>query len=356
MKFDPRSWLGQNWWPTIIAAAALLLVFYLVVPLLDGIILGVVFAYVGRPIRDLFGKRKHLGSLVATFCIILPILIIVDLGFIEIINQVMWVAGHQSEMLSISHELIASLAIPPVLYEELMGSIRNIMLIATSVAEKVPLMNLGRSLSLGLINFIISLPVCYFLLQDGDRLKDAVLVVLPPEKTGIDERYISRVDRILSGIFLGSIYTAIAGGAVSVVIFYIFGVPRPLAMASIVFLAGMVPFLTWLVFIPTSVYRYFTFGPLDALTFFLAGSVLVHIAELVIRPFFVSTKSSLHPLLVLISFMGGGLVAGIGGFFLAPALIGIVLGIYQVTRDEIISDRKEAEVSDLAKAPGPGEA
>jgi predicted PurR-regulated permease PerM len=141
---------------------------------------------------------------------------------------------------------------------------------------------------------------------------------------------------MLSGIFLGSVYTAIVGGLVSIVIFYLFGVPRPYALASMVFLAGLVPFLTWLVFIPTSISRYFLLGPADALVFFAVGSILVHIAELVIRPYFVYTKSSLHPLLVMISFMGGGLVAGIAGFFLAPALVGMIVAIYQVSQEELV--------------------
>ena len=46
----------------IIALACVLLIFYFFFPFLDGIILGTVFAYVGKPIRDKFGKRKRLGA------------------------------------------------------------------------------------------------------------------------------------------------------------------------------------------------------------------------------------------------------------------------------------------------------
>lgn len=158
--------------------------------------------------------------------------------------------------------------------------------------------------------------------------------ISPQGNEDINQKYLAKTDRILSGIFLGSIYTALVGGVVSVVIFYLFDVPRPFAMASMVFLAGLVPFLTWLVFIPTTIYRYFTLGPAEALSFFLVGSILVHLAEFIIRPYLVSAKSSLHPLIVMMTFLGGGLVAGIGGFFLAPALAGLVYAIYQVEREE----------------------
>ena len=37
----------------------------------------------------------------------------------------------------------------------------------------------------------------------------------------------------------------------------------------------------------------------------------------------------------MLSFFGGALVSGIGGFFLAPAIMGVIVGIYQVRREEI---------------------
>ena len=64
---------------------------------------------------------------------------------------------------------------------------------------------------------------------------------------------------------------------------------------------------------------------------------------LAIAPSIVSTKSSLHPLLVLLAFLGGGLVAGISGFFLAPAMIGVVTGIYQVVAEERKEEKERAE-------------
>ena len=70
--------------------------------------------------------------------------------------------------------------------------------------------------------------------------------------------------------------------------------------------------------------------------FFLLASALIYLpSELLIRPYLVAAKSSLHPLLVMLSFLGGALVAGVGGFFLAPAIMGIVVAIYQIKRDEL---------------------
>jgi len=210
----------------------------------------------------------------------------------------------------------------------------NLMAMGVNLLANIPLFRLGSAITLGLLNLLIAFCVCYFLLRDGDRLASAVASLFDLEKAGLEMRCLARIDSILCGIYMGSIYTAIAGGLISVAIFYIFSVPRPFAMASIVLLAGMVPFLTWLVFIPTAIGRYIEFGPLDALLFFLAASILVHVAELVIRPYIVYAKSSLHPLLMLLAFLGGGLVAGISGFFLAPAMVGVVTAVRREIKDD----------------------
>jgi len=51
-------------------------------------------------------------------------------------------------------------------------------------------------------------------------------------------------------------------------------------------------------------------------------------------------------LLVLLTFLGGGLTAGMVGFFLAPAMVGVVMGIYQVVRED---NEKKTIISAEAK-------
>jgi predicted PurR-regulated permease PerM len=70
------NWCADHKGILILAAAALILVTYFLFPFLDGVILGTVFAYVGRPIRDKFKRRRRLGAFVAAICIVVPIFFI----------------------------------------------------------------------------------------------------------------------------------------------------------------------------------------------------------------------------------------------------------------------------------------
>jgi predicted PurR-regulated permease PerM len=333
MELDPPC-RGKKEWLIVVTLCLIILLSYFIWPLLDGLVLGFVFAYVGRPVRDLLGKRRRIGSFAAVICIVVPLSAIFASGVFEAARQVKWLENHQRDIIATSYEFVSRIHIPQIIFDELSRGMANLMGISLSLLTSLPVFSLGTSITLGILNLLIAFCVCYFLLLDGKRLAKAALIILNLENSDFELRCLARIDCILCGVYMGSIFTAIVGGITSIAIFYIFGVPRPFAMASIVFLAGMVPFLTWLVFIPTAISRYIEIGPMDALLYFLAASILVHIAELVIRPYIVYARSSIHPLLVLLAFLGGGLVAGISGFFLAPAMVGVVTGIFQVTQED----------------------
>ena len=258
MDFDPGKWCSEHKGMLIIALASMLLIFYFFFPFLDGIILGTVFAYVGKPIRDKFGKRKRLGSLVAAVCIVVPIFLVLGLGMIEIANQILILAKNQEAIrtaLSILTDQ-TSRDLTPWMKDLLTSVLENAASIIAPIAASIPVFHIGRVASLGIINFIVSIPVCYFVLVDGESFVESIISLLPQREKEAYRKYMSRIDYILSGIFIGTIYTSILGSIIAAFIFYAFSLPRPFALASIVFVAGMVPFLTsWVVIIPVTVYR-----------------------------------------------------------------------------------------------------
>jgi predicted PurR-regulated permease PerM len=312
MKPQAKQLSAQKSWIAAIVAISFLFLCYLVYPLIDGLILGTVFAYLGRPIKRCFGKQRLIGSTVATVCIVLPVTLVIGLGTIELLSQMLWMATHQKEVAALAVYFFESVSIPDTVYFELSGSTRSLLEMAAGLLGGFPVFDVGRSFSMGLINFILALLVCFFLLLDGDRLEGSLLMNMPKKGVEMHRRYFARIDHILSGIFLGSIYSAIAGGLISAFVFLAFGVPHPFALALVVFMAGMVPVLTaWMVIIPITAYRYFLMGTTDAIVFFAISSALIYLpSELLIRPYLVSVRSTLHPLLVMVSFLDCGILPG----------------------------------------------
>src|SRR5512136_768827 len=101
MQLDLPIRLGKKNWLIVFTLALIVLLSYYIWPLLDGLVLGLVFAYVGRPVRDLFGKNRRIGSLASIICIVVPLSAIFAAGVIETSNQIRWLESHQREIVSL---------------------------------------------------------------------------------------------------------------------------------------------------------------------------------------------------------------------------------------------------------------
>ncbi|MEA1868735.1 MAG: AI-2E family transporter [Euryarchaeota archaeon] len=333
--------IEHKWTIAIIAGVSIifLAIVYTVLPLIDGIVLGVVFAYVGRPINNKLSKYTRFAPFIATACIITPIIFVLGIGAIEIVNQIIWVVEHHSEIMTSFIATIEGLDLPEFLYDEedISQMIENLTTSAIGIIGQIPAFEYAKNMTMLAINFMVSVFVCFFLLMDGGRFVALIRDLVPRSNVRITDAFVEHADQILSGIFIGNLYVAIFASIISIFVFYFFGVPSILAMASLIFLASLIPiFAGWMILGPIAVGRYFEYGLWDAVIFYaVAATVIYGPTELVLRPYIVGVKSYTHPLLMLLTFIGGALIAGIAGFFMAPALMGILIAAYRTYEDLI---------------------
>lgn len=337
---DGISVIIENKW-MIVAAIILLFILgifgYIVLPLLDGIILGLVFAYIARPIKrglENWGVGERLSVLLATFAIITPLMGILGLGMVEIINQLIIMAQNQQQLIDSIINFIKELNIPEPVYIQIQEAVFNLSSTILPMLGQIPF-SLGMKLAFFALNVIISVFVCFFLLKDGSKFVRAMIDVVPADKLQIVESFKNHLDYILAGIFLGNIYAAMITSILSVGVFYAFDVPHIPAMSALILLAGLIPiFAGWMVLGPIAILRYFEFGLNDAALFMLVSAVVLYApTELLLKPYIVGRASHIHPLLVMLAFIGGGLVGGIGGFFMAPIFLGTLIASYRAYMD-----------------------
>lgn len=331
-------------------AVLLCLSFLVLLPLADGIVLGLVFAYIARPIQLKFKGHRKLGALVASLCIFIPLVFVIGVGILEILNQITWIIDNKSAVTSVAVDFIDTFKIPEELVAIFDDSIRNISTSMRPTFDSVGLIGYAQSISLFVINFIVSIFLCFYILADGERLYCAFLGVMPADYKGVINRYAGHLDQILRGIFLGSAYSAIIASVTSVVVFYAFGFPHVLALATLIFIASVVPlFAGYMVLIPLALMRYLEYGFDSAVFFFLVASVVIYgPPELILRPYLTGIQSKIHPMLLMLAFLGGAFVGGIAGLFAAPILLGALVAAYRVYKE--YGNQEQVEINLLLKS------
>jgi predicted PurR-regulated permease PerM len=338
-------------------AVLLCLSFLVLLPLADGIVLGLVFAYIGRPIQLKFKERRKLGALVASLCIFIPLVFIIGVGILEILNQVTWILNNKTAVTGAAVDFIHALNIPQELIEILNDAVRNLFASILPAIGSIGLIKYAESVSLFVINFMVSIILCFYILADGDRLYSAFLGVMPSDYKEIVNRYACHLDLILRGIFLGSAYSAIIVSVTSVVVFYAFGFPHVLALATLIFIASVIPlFAGYMVLLPLALTRYVQYGFESAVFFFVVASVVIYgPPELILRPYLTGMQSKIHPMLLILAFLGGAFVGGIAGLFTAPILLGALVAAYRVYQEYSHPEQVEASL-ELRNLRGSGNA
>jgi predicted PurR-regulated permease PerM len=101
-----------------------------------------------------------------------------------------------------------------------------------------------------------------------------------------------------------------------------------------------------MVLLALALVRYFEMGFQPAIVFFIVSNLVIYgPPELILRPYFVSVRSQIHPVVLLVVFLGGGFVGGIAGFFSAPIILGMLIAAYRVYTGSITETVPDADPS-----------
>lgn len=180
------------------------------------------------------------------------------------------------------------------------------------------------------LKFFLFFIALYYLLRDGKKLKDKI-VELSPLKDTYDESIFDKLELAVNSVIKGNLTIALIQGVLTAIGFTIFGVPNAVLWGTATAIAALIPGLgTGLVFIPTILFMYFTGNPMSALGLTLWGIIAVGMIDNFLGPQLIGRGVNLHPLLVLLSVLGGLALFGPIGIFLGPLSLSLLFAFLSI--------------------------
>ncbi|HEY4504859.1 MAG TPA: AI-2E family transporter [Candidatus Paceibacterota bacterium] len=313
-----------------IIAITLVVAFFVLKDFLVLLALAAVFAVTFQPVMRFFLKfteARAWGALFTTlviiFCIIIPILSIGSQIFLETAG----LYGHlqndgYKEITTILKNLSSKLPLIP-----------NIDFYGQTYIQKglgFLVSNLG-SLFGNLANIIAKLLIffiiLYYLLKDGEYLRK-IAIDYSPLADNDDETVISKLEKAINSVMRGRVLIAFIQGILATTGMYIFGVPNPALWGSVTMIAALVPGIgTALVIIPASLYLFWQASFGNALGFLFWGILLVGLIDNVLGPKLLGQGIQIHPILILLSVLGGINFFGPLGFIIGPLTISLLFAL-----------------------------
>ena len=297
--------------------------------LISGIILAVVFS---KPYEWIMKKTGSRNASLAIICVLIASIIILPIWFLTPIFL------RQSFQVYISAQQVDLSSVFDKLFPSVSGSISTGFSSVLSSFITKTLNSLTTSVSDLILNFptiflhlIVVFSTFFFVLRDKDEIILYIKSVTPFSKE-VEKKLFDSSRGIILSVVYGQIIIGIIQGLVASIGFFIFQAPNPMFLALIAIIAGILPIVgPLLVCIPVIFYFLIAGNTFAAFGIGFFG-VLSSSIDNVLRPWFVSKSSNLHPLLSLVGMVGGFFFFGILGFVIGPVVLAFVFIILEIYR------------------------
>ncbi|MFI4875862.1 MAG: AI-2E family transporter [Blastopirellula sp. JB062] len=190
----------------------------------------------------------------------------------------------------------------------------------------------GLVLGLGIL--ILSL---YYFFADGPSLITAAMRLSP-----LDDEYehqlIDEFSRVSRAVVLATLLSALAQGILAGIGFWFCGLDSVFLLMFLTMTLAMIPFLgAAAVWLPVSVWLFVAEERIVAAAgLAIYGVAVISLVDNIIKPFVLHGQSKLHPLLALLSVLGGVSALGPIGILVGPMLVAFMQVLLNMLRGELV--------------------
>ena len=183
-------------------------------------------------------------------------------------------------------------------------------------------------------NFFIMLIFVFVLFAEGPAAFKAIFSLFPLAEEH-KKILVKEIRSVISGTFLGLLATAAAQGVLIGIGFWIAGIPNPFLWGIVAVGVTMVPFIgAVLMYIPASAYLFISGHWIYGLFMFIYGVGIVSTVDNLIKPLIMRGSVNVHPLLLALSIIGGGIWLGLTGMILGPIIVALMFAMLDIYRRE----------------------
>ncbi|HTK05445.1 MAG TPA: AI-2E family transporter [Candidatus Eisenbacteria bacterium] len=182
--------------------------------------------------------------------------------------------------------------------------------------------------------FLVVLFSTYYLLKDGTKVKKEMLA-LSPLGDDHDEEVFQRVIVTVRAVMTGILIVGLIKGVLSGIFYWIFGIPAPLFWGTMTGFASFIPIMgSALVTVPAIIYLLLIGKVGAAIGLSIVSFAIIGTIDNFLQPKLVESKTNIHPLLILLSILGGLQFYGFAGFILGPLTLSVTMALIDIYKKE----------------------
>ena len=176
----------------------------------------------------------------------------------------------------------------------------------------------------------------YFFLLDGPKMLESFMGLSPIDDEH-EKELAEEFARVSRAVVVATLLSALVQGLLAGIGFYFVGLDSIFLLTVLSAVLAMVPFVgAAAVWIPCSLYLFFIDNNMTAaIGLAIYGAAVISMADNVIKPFVLHGQSNLHPLLALLSVLGGVATLGPIGILVGPMVVAFLQTLLKILRREM---------------------
>jgi predicted PurR-regulated permease PerM len=192
-----------------------------------------------------------------------------------------------------------------------------------------------------LFTLFITFFCLYYFFKDNDKLITKILD-LSPLKNSHERKLLKNFIDISRATLKGSLVIAAVQGFLTTVLFVFTGVSSAVLLGIVATLFALIPMIgTAIIWIPAGIIMLIMGNIWQGVTILLFGAIVIGMIDNILRPQLVGNSTSLHPLIIFLSTLGGISFFGLTGFLLGPVTAVLFLNLLDIYKAEFKESLKK---------------
>jgi predicted PurR-regulated permease PerM len=335
------------------------LLYQILAPFLSSIVWAILLAMVFYPLfkklQRLLKKKTVLSALIMTMLVLIVIVLPFSLLMASLAGEVVNLYHQVEEMIKTGElqayfEKIKDVPIFKWILARLGQHIdlsrmdplplilKNLNQISTFIFNQTTVLLKGFSTFIA--GFFFTLLSLYYLFKDGGTLFEGLKEIAPlPSKE--KDLLIQRFKDMIYATIYGGILIAIIQGILGGLSFWVLGLPSPVFWGTAMALLSFIPIGgTALIWAPAAILLLIGGAVLKGLLLLGLGVLVISMVDNLLKPFFISTRTNIHPLLLFFAVLGGIQAFGLIGFVAGPLIATLFLTLIEIYIQGIRPEKK----------------
>ena len=184
----------------------------------------------------------------------------------------------------------------------------------------------------------------YYFFKDGDEIIHQIKRLIPLTVEQVDITF-KRLREVIYATMYGGVVIALLQCLLGGIMFWIFDFTSPVFWGAVMALLSIIPIVgAFVVYIPAGLILMIGGSFLQGFLIIGIGMLIISQVDNVLRPIMISGRTSIHPLLLFFSILGGISLFGLLGLILGPLIAAVFMTLLQILEyklhpvDVVVSD------------------